>query len=180
MAGRSPTRPTAAAAPSSASSCTSPSRFSPDVLRVSRRLFLDGRPLLQDDFQLQHGLAELERVLGLEGDALPRRDSGAVDGGDAPTRVGDAQAVAVEPDEGKAVDFYRPAGVLLFGEIDVHGVGPLAAEMGTAFLHPVPLAGGKALHNGHLAFRPFGRAVGLGADISVIPFHDSFGLFTAR
>src|SRR5260370_17941061 len=73
--------------------------------RMGRFLFatslLCRRPLFEDHLQLQHGLADLDAVLGLEFDALAGLDAGAVDAGDAAAGVGNAQAVLFVPDHGE-------------------------------------------------------------------------------
>src|SRR5206468_1826445 len=104
-------------------------------------LLLDTRPLLGDDLHLQHRLAELERVLRLEWDALARRDADAVDRGEAFAGVGDAQAVLVEPDECEAIHLDRHAGAFLLAQVHVHRVRPLAADVGHTLLERIVLAG---------------------------------------
>src|SRR5438046_777715 len=106
---------------------------------------LSGRLLLQNDLHLQCRLAELQRVVALEGDALARRDGLAVDPGDFAASVGDAQAVLVEPDQGEAIDLHFDAGVFLFRQVHVHRLRSLAAQVGDALLEAVILAGAQSL-----------------------------------
>src|SRR5438046_8955323 len=84
---------------------------------------LSGRLLLQNDLHLQCRLAELQRVVALEGDALAGRDRFAVYSGDFAAGVGAAQAVLVEPGRGEATDLHLDTGDFLFRQAHVHRLG---------------------------------------------------------
>src|SRR5205085_2083979 len=121
----------------------------------SRGSLLSGCALLQDDLHLQHRLAELQGVVGLDRDALALGDEDAVHRCHAPAGVGDAQAALVEPDEREAVDLHCYSRVLLFRQVHIHCGWALTPNVRHAFLQAVALAGSKPLGHRQLDLRSF-------------------------